>query len=207
MANTDIEQQIIKLRKEIEAHNHAYYVDNNPTMSDFEFDMRLKQLESMEKAYPQYFDKNSPTQRVGSDLTKNFKQIVHQYPMLSLANTYSEGEVTEFYNRVRKSLNTDFDVVCELKYDGASISLIYENGELAAAVTRGDGVRGDDVTANIRTIQSIPIRLCGDFPSRFEIRGEVLMPFAVFDELNREKAENGEPLFANEETENTEETK
>ena len=197
MANTDIEQQIIKLRKEIEAHNHAYYVDNNPTISDFEFDMRLKQLESMEKAYPQYFDKNSPTQRVGSDLTKNFKQIVHQYPMLSLANTYSEGEVTEFYNRVRKSLNTDFDVVCELKYDGASISLIYENGELAAAVTRGDGVRGDDVTANIRTIQSIPIRLCGDFPSRFEIRGEVLMPFAVFDELNREKAENGEPLFAN----------
>ena len=197
MANTDIEQQIIKLRKEIEAHNHAYYVDNNPTISDFEFDMRLKQLESMEKAYPEYFDKNSPTQRVGSDLTKNFKQIVHQYPMLSLANTYSEGEVTEFYNRVRKSLNTDFDVVCELKYDGASISLIYENGELAAAVTRGDGVRGDDVTANIRTIQSIPIRLCGDFPSRFEIRGEVLMPFAVFDELNREKAENGEPLFAN----------
>ena len=164
MANTDIEQQIIKLRKEIEAHNHAYYVDNNPTISDFEFDMRLKQLESMEKAYPQYFDKNSPTQRVGSDLTKNFKQIVHQYPMLSLANTYSEGEITEFYNRVRKSLNTDFDVVCELKYDGASISLIYENGELAAAVTRGDGVRGDDVTANIRTIQSIPIRLCGDFP-------------------------------------------
>lgn len=193
----DVLARIKELRKEIDRYNHAYYVENNPVISDFEFDMKLKQLEEMEKAYPQYFDKNSPTQRVGSDLTKNFKQVEHRYPMLSLANTYSEGEVTDFYNRVKKSLNTDFEIVCELKFDGASISLIYENGELVTAVTRGDGTVGDDVTANIRAIKSIPITLNGNYPSRFEIRGEILMPFAVFEELNEEKAQKGEPLFAN----------
>lgn len=193
----DVLARIKELRKEIDRYNHAYYVENNPIISDFEFDMKLKQLEEMEKAYPQYFDKNSPTQRVGSDLTKNFKQVEHRYPMLSLANTYSEGEVTDFYNRVKKSLNTDFEIVCELKFDGASISLIYENGELVTAVTRGDGTVGDDVTANIRAIKSIPITLNGNYPSRFEIRGEILMPFAVFEELNEEKAQKGEPLFAN----------
>ncbi len=193
----DVLARIKELRKEIDRYNHAYYVENNPVISDFEFDMKLKQLEEMEKAYPQYFDKNSPTQRVGSDLTKNFKQVEHRYPMLSLSNTYSEGEVTDFYNRVKKSLNTDFEIVCELKFDGASISLIYENGELVTAVTRGDGTVGDDVTANIRAIKSIPITLNGNYPSRFEIRGEILMPFAVFEELNEEKAQKGEPLFAN----------
>lgn len=193
----DVLARIKELRKEIDRYNHAYYVENNPIISDFEFDMKLKQLEEMEKTYPQYFDKNSPTQRVGSDLTKNFKQVEHRYPMLSLANTYSEGEVTDFYNRVKKSLNTDFEIVCELKFDGASISLIYENGELVTAVTRGDGTVGDDVTANIRAIKSIPITLNGNYPSRFEIRGEILMPFAVFEELNEEKAQKGEPLFAN----------
>ncbi len=193
----DVLERIKELRKEIDRYNHAYYVENNPIISDFEFDMKLKQLEEMEKAYPQYFDKNSPTQRVGSDLTKNFKQVEHRYPMLSLANTYSEGEVTDFYNRVKKSLNIDFEIVCELKFDGASISLIYENGELVTAVTRGDGTVGDDVTANIRAIKSIPITLNGNYPSRFEIRGEILMPFAVFEELNEEKAQKGEPLFAN----------
>ncbi len=193
----DVLARIKELRKEIDRYNHAYYVENNPIISDFEFDMKLKQLEEMEKAYPQYFDKNSPTQRVGSDLTKNFKQVEHRYPMLSLSNTYSEGEVTDFYNRVKKSLNTDFEIVCELKFDGASISLIYENGELVTAVTRGDGTVGDDVTANIRAIKSIPITLNGNYPSRFEIRGEILMPFAVFEELNEEKAQKGEPLFAN----------
>lgn len=177
----DVLARIKELRKEIDRYNHAYYVENNPIISDFEFDMKLKQLEEMEKAYPQYFDKNSPTQRVGSDLTKNFKQVEHRYPMLSLANTYSEGEVTDFYNRVKKSLNIDFEIVCELKFDGASISLIYENGELVTAVTRGDGTVGDDVTANIRAIKSIPITLNGNYPSRFEIRGEILMPFAVFE--------------------------
>ncbi len=193
----DVLARIKELRKEIDRYNHAYYVENNSIISDFEFDMKLKQLEEMEKAYPQYFDKNSPTQRVGSDLTKNFKQVEHRYPMLSLSNTYSEGEVTDFYNRVKKSLNTDFEIVCELKFDGASISLIYENGELVTAVTRGDGTVGDDVTANIRAIKSIPITLNGNYPSRFEIRGEILMPFAVFEELNEEKAQKGEPLFAN----------
>lgn len=193
----DVLAHIKELRKEIDRYNHAYYVENNPVISDFEFDMKLKQLEEMEKAYPQYFDKNSPTQRVGSDLTKNFKQVEHRYPMLSLANTYSEGEVMEFYNRVKKSLNTNFEIVCELKFDGASISLIYENGELVTAVTRGNGTVGDDVTANIRAIKSIPITLNGNYPSRFEIRGEILMPFAVFEGLNEEKAKKGEPLFAN----------
>lgn len=193
----NIEQQINSLRAEIERHNHAYYVENNPTISDFEFDMKLKQLEELERIYPQYFDKNSPTRRVGSDLTKSFRQVEHRYPMLSLANTYSEGEVADFYARTGKSLGSSFELVCELKFDGASISLIYENGILSTAVTRGDGVRGDDVTANVRTIASIPMKLQGNYPPYFEIRGEVVMPFAVFDRLNEERAKNGEALFAN----------
>lgn len=192
-----IEQQINSLRTEIEQYNHAYYVENNPTISDFEFDMKLKQLEEMERAYPQYFDKNSPTQRVGSDLTKSFRQVEHRYPMLSLANTYSEGDVADFYARTSKLLGSDFELVCELKFDGASISLIYENGSLSTAVTRGDGIRGDDVTANVRTIASIPMRLKGDYLPYFEIRGEVVMPFAVFDQLNEERAKRGDQLLAN----------
>ena len=192
-----IEERISNLRQEIEEYNRQYYIENNPTISDFEFDMKLKQLEEMERAYPQFFDKNSPTQRVGSDLTKTFEQVVHRYPMLSLSNTYSESEVEEFYTRLSRQLGEAFEIVCELKFDGASISLIYEDGELSKAVTRGDGVRGDNVTNNIRAIRSIPTKLVGNYPSRFEIRGEILMPFAVFERLNAERADRGEQPFAN----------
>jgi DNA ligase (NAD+) len=193
----DIEKKIGELRREIEHHNHSYYVENSPEISDFEFDMKMQQLIELEKIYPQYFDANSPSQRVGSDLSNTFTQIEHQYPMLSLANTYSEGEVADFYNRTQKLLNSDFEIVCELKYDGTSISLIYENGELVRAITRGDGVRGDDVTSNVRTIKSIPLKLQGDFPDKFEIRGEILMPFDVFEELNEERKRRQLTLFAN----------
>jgi DNA ligase (NAD+) len=193
-----IKEKIEVLRKEIERLNHSYYVLSEPEVSDFEYDRKLKELEKLEAEHPEYSDPNSPTRRVGSDINKNFVQVEHVYPMLSLSNTYSEGEITEFYNRTLKSLNEDFEIVCELKYDGTSISLIYENGLLARAITRGDGVRGDDVTANVKTIKSIPLKLYGDdCPASFEIRGEVLMPWKVFDELNKERAEAEETLFAN----------
>jgi len=193
-----IKEKIEALRKKIERLNYSYYVLSKPEVSDFEFDHLLKELEQLEAKYPEYFDPNSPTQRVGSDINKSFSQVEHVYPMLSLANTYSEGELRDFYNRTLKSLNEPFEIVCELKYDGTSISLIYENGILIRAITRGDGVRGDDVTANARTIKSIPLKLHGtDYPAAFEIRGEVLMPWSVFDDLNRERAEAEEPLFAN----------
>jgi len=193
-----IEERIKTLRKQIDKLNYSYYVLSQPEVSDFEFDRLLKELEQLEAEHPEYYDPNSPTQRVGSDITKNFAQVEHVYPMLSLSNTYSEGEITDFYNRTLKSLNEPFEIVCELKYDGTSISLTYENGVLIRAVTRGDGVRGDDVTANVRTIKSIPLKLHGtDYPASFEIRGEVLMPWTVFDDLNKERAESEEPLFAN----------
>lgn len=193
-----IEQQIEALRGELNKHNYNYYVLSTPTISDFEFDVKLKELSDLETLYPQYFDANSPTQRVGSDINKSFRQVAHKYPMLSLGNTYTESEVTDFYNRVQKGLNDDFEIVCELKYDGTSISLTYINGELVQAVTRGDGVQGDDVTANVRTIRSIPLKLQGnDYPAQFEIRGEILMPWSVFDALNKERAEQEEALFAN----------
>ena len=193
-----IKDRIEALRKQIERLNYNYYVLSEPEVSDFEFDRLLKELEQLETDHPEYFDPNSPTQRVGSDIAKNFVQVEHVYPMLSLSNTYSEGEVTDFYNRTLKSLNEPFEIVCELKYDGTSISLSYENGALVRAVTRGDGVRGDDVTANVRTIKSIPLKLHGaDYPASFEIRGEILMPWLVFEDLNRERAESEEPLFAN----------
>ena len=190
-------QEIDSLRRELHQHNHNYYVLNNPTISDFEFDAKMRQLQDIESRYPEFYDPLSPTQRVGSDITTSFNQVAHQYPMLSLANTYSEGEVSDFYQRVQKALNEDFELVCELKYDGTSISLIYENGLLQRAVTRGDGVKGDDVTANVKTIRSIPLQLHGDFPSKFEIRGEILMPWAVFDEINKEREAQEESLFAN----------
>lgn len=190
-------QEIDSLRRELHQHNHNYYVLNSPTISDFEFDAKMRQLQDLESRYPEFYDPLSPTQRVGSDITTSFNQVAHQYPMLSLANTYSEGEVSDFYQRVQKALNEDFELVCELKYDGTSISLIYENGLLQRAVTRGDGVKGDDVTANVKTIRSIPLQLHGDFPSKFEIRGEILMPWAVFDEINKEREAQEEPLFAN----------
>ena len=190
-------EKIEQLRKELEQHNYNYYVLSAPTISDMEFDAKLKELQSLEEAHPEFYDPASPTQRVGSDISDGFTQVAHVYPMLSLGNTYSEGEVTEFYERVRKALNEDFELVCELKYDGTSISLTYENGLLLRAVTRGDGEKGDDVTANVKTIRSIPLRLRGQFPALFEIRGEILMPWAVFDDLNREREAQEEQLFAN----------
>ncbi len=194
----DIQHQIEDLRKELELHNYNYYVLSQPVISDFEFDRKMKQLQDLEEAHPEFFDPNSPTQRVGSDITKNFNQVRHQYPMLSLSNTYSGEEIRDFYDRVQKALNEPFEIVAELKYDGASISLIYENGKLMQAITRGDGTMGDDVTANVKTIRSIPLRLHGNnIPGKFEIRGEILMPWAVFDALNKEREEQEEPLFAN----------
>jgi DNA ligase (NAD+) len=194
----EVKQKIDALRKNIEDWNYQYYVLAQPTISDFDFDLQLKELEKLEAGYPEYYDPNSPTQRVGNDINKNFVQVEHLYPMLSLSNTYSEEEVTDFYNRVKKALNEDFEIVCELKYDGTSISLIYENGTLLRAITRGDGARGDDVTANIRTIQSIPLRLHGNnYPALFEIRGEILLPWKAFNKLNEERAETGEAPFAN----------
>ncbi|NDP19667.1 MAG: NAD-dependent DNA ligase LigA [Paludibacter sp.] len=192
-----IKSQIESLRCELEQHNFNYYVLSAPTISDFDFDAKLKQLQELEAAYPEFYDPNSPTQRVGSDNVSGFEQVPHVYPMLSLGNTYSEGEVQDYYERVRKGLNEDFELVCELKYDGTSISLTYENGLMVRAVTRGDGEKGDDVTANVKTIRSIPLRLKGDFPELFEIRGEILMPWSVFEELNREREEQEEQLFAN----------
>lgn len=194
----EIEVKIKSLRDELEQHNYNYYVLSNPTVSDREFDEMMKGLEALEKAYPEYADPTSPTQRVGSDLSKEFEQVIHKYPMLSLSNTYSEEEVRDFYERTERLLNEPFEVVAELKYDGTSISLTYENGRLLRAVTRGDGTRGDDVTANVRTIRSVPLRLRGDeYPQEFEIRGEILLPWAEFDRLNKEREEQEEPLFAN----------
>ncbi|MBQ7388551.1 MAG: NAD-dependent DNA ligase LigA [Paludibacteraceae bacterium] len=190
--------KIKQLRAELEEHNYNYYVKSSPTISDFEFDKKMKELQDLEKSNPEFFDPNSPTQRVGNDINKAFKQVKHIYPMLSLGNTYSKEEVSEFYNRISKTLNEPFEIVCELKFDGTSVSLIYENGELLRAVTRGDGEKGDDITDNIRTIRSIPLRLQKqNIPDFFEIRGEILMPWNVFERLNKEREKDEEPLFAN----------
>ncbi len=230
--------RIVRLRKELHEHNHRYYVLNQPTIGDMEFDMMMRELQDLEAKYPDMADPNSPTQRVGSDLNQEFRQVEHKYPMLSLANTYSEAEVEDFYNSVKKGLgDEEFEICCELKYDGLSISLVYENGKLVRAVTRGDGVRGDDVTANVRTIRSIPLVVnklmseggltpnpspkgegssnkpsslishpssstpplegMGEVFATFEIRGEILMPWQVFEKLNAEREAAGEPLFAN----------
>lgn len=194
---TEIER-IDQLRNELHAHNYNYYVLNAPVISDQEFDRLMRELQDLEAKHPECFDANSPTMRVGSDLNKNFTQVEHKYPMLSLRNTYSESEVADFYERVRKSLNEDFEICCEMKFDGTSISLTYEDGKLVRAVTRGDGVKGDDVTDNVKTIRSIPLVLHGEgYPKNFEIRGEILMPWTVFEDLNRERELREEPLFAN----------
>lgn len=192
-----VKEKIDQLRADLHRHNYNYYVLNAPEISDKEFDDRMRELQELEKEHPECQDDNSPTMRVGSDLNKNFTQVAHKYPMLSLGNTYSESEVTDFYDRVKKALNEDFEICCELKYDGTSISLTYENGKLVRAVTRGDGEKGDDVTDNVKTIRTIPLVLHGSYPESFEIRGEILMPWEVFEELNREKEAREEPLFAN----------
>jgi len=198
MEREEAYRKITDLRKELEDHNYKYYVLAQPEISDFDFDMKLRELEKLEKEFPEFADPYSPTQRVGSDISKAFEQVEHRYPMLSLSNAYSEGEITDFDNRIKKLIGEDFEYVCELKFDGSSISLLYEKGKLVRAVTRGDGVKGDDVTSNVRTIRSVPLSLRGDdYPESFEIRGEIVMPFQVFEEINKQREEAGEPLFAN----------
>ena len=193
------QERIAYLRSELHRHNHSYYVLNMPEISDYEFDQLMRELQDLEAQHPELYDPTSPTMRVGSDLTSEFVQVAHRYPMLSLGNTYSFEEVTDFYNRVKKALGSEpFELCCEIKYDGVSISLTYEEGRLVRAVTRGDGVQGDDVTTNVKTIQSIPLVLQGDdYPADFEIRGEILMPWEQFDRLNREREAQEEALFAN----------
>ena len=200
----DEKERILQLRRELHEHNYRYYVLNQPTISDQDFDFMMHELQSLEERHPELKDENSPTQRVGSDLNQEFRQVEHRYPMLSLANTYSEQDVAVWYESVERGLQGEpFEVCCELKYDGLSISLIYEDGQLVQAVTRGDGVRGDDVTANVKTIRSIPLVLnpapstLNLPPSTFEIRGEILMPWKVFERLNTEREAAEEPLFAN----------
>ena len=196
----DEKQRIEQLRRELHEHNHRYYVDNQPTISDYDFDQLMHELQDLEARHPEMYDPNSPTQRVGSDLQTEFRQVTHKYPMLSLANTYSEQDVRDWYESVKKGLaGEDFEVCCEMKYDGLSISLTYVDGQLVQAVTRGDGVHGDDVTQNVRTIRSIPLELTPttEFPHTFEIRGEILMPWTSFERLNREREAAEEPLFAN----------
>ena len=195
----DESERILQLRKELHEHNYRYYVLNQPTIGDQEFDFLMHELQDLEARHPDMFDANSPTQRVGSDLNPEFRQVEHRYPMLSLSNTYSEQDVREWYESVNKGLaGEDFEVCCEMKYDGLSISLTYVDGRLTQAVTRGDGVHGDDVTANVRTIRAIPLVLPGEgYPHEFEIRGEILMPWAVFERLNKEREAAEEPLFAN----------
>lgn len=195
----DDKQRILQLRKELHEHNYKYYVLNQPSIGDQEFDFMMHELQELEARHPELADPDSPTQRVGSDISTEFRQVAHKYPMLSLANTYSEQDVADFYESVRKGLGgEDFEICCEMKYDGLSISLTYVDGRLVQAVTRGDGVQGDDVTANVRTIRSIPLVLKdGDWPREFEIRGEILLPWREFERINAEREAAEEPLFAN----------
>lgn len=189
--------RIHTLREELNRHNHLYYVKSAPAISDYDYDALLNELIILERTYPEFDSPNSPTRRVGSDISTEFTQVGHRYPMLSLANTYSPEEVADFCNRTQKALTIDPQYVCELKYDGVAISLTYRNGELVQALTRGDGTAGDDVTANVRTIRTIPLTLQGDYPAEFEIRGEIIMPRNIFDELNVQREESGEAPFAN----------
>lgn len=190
--------KIDELRQKLRQYEYEYYILNNPTISDIDYDMMMKDLEALEADFPEYYDSTSPTQRVGSDLTSGDRSVAHRFPMLSLSNTYTQGEVGEFYDRIKKEIGEDFAVVAEIKYDGVSISLIYEDGVLTRAVTRGDGVRGDDVTASVRAIRSIPLKLRGeDIPSLLEVRGEILLPWTEFNRINAEREQKGEPLFAN----------
>lgn len=194
----NIQLEIENLRKQLHEHNYNYYTKNSPTISDFEFDKLLGKLIELETSYPEFYDANSPSMRVGSDINRNFEQVSHRYSMLSLQNSYSQGDVADFYNRTERGLGEAFSLVCEMKYDGTSISLIYEDGRLTRGVTRGDGKQGDDVTSNVRTIRNIPLVLKGDnIPEYVEMRGEILMSWDVFDSLNKEREIQEEPLFAN----------
>ena len=192
------QERIISLTKVLNQHNYNYYVLSNPTISDFEFDKMLEELADLEKRFPEFRQPDSPTMRVGSDISNEFKTVAHDYRMLSLGNTYSEGEITEFYNRIVKEIEQKPEIICELKFDGASISVKYENGQFVRAVTRGDGEKGDDVTENIRTVKSIPLSInSAELPDKFEIRGEIIMPHKSFDALNAERIEIGDTPFAN----------
>ena len=194
----EIRQTIEQLREELNQHNHQYYVLDSPVISDFDFDLKLKQLQELENKHPEFFDENSPTQRVGGAITKNFETVKHDYRMYSLDNSYSKDDLIEWENRIQKVLgDVPLQYTCELKYDGASISITYENGKLKRAVTRGDGVQGDDVTNNIKTIKSIPLQLKGDYPEIFDVRGEIILPFAGFEKMNEELIERGETPYAN----------
>lgn len=194
----NIQETIQNLRDELNQHNHNYYVLDNATISDFEFDLKLKQLQELEEANPDFFDENSPTQRVGGTITKNFKTIPHQYRMYSLDNSYSKEDLVDWENKIQRVLgNVKLEYTCELKYDGASISITYENGKLLRAVTRGDGFQGDDVTNNVKTIKSIPLRLKGNYPEKFDIRGEIILPFAGFEKMNNDLIEIGETPYSN----------
>ena len=193
-----IKEKIEALRRELREHNHKYYVLTSPTISDYEFDMKLKELQALEEQYPEFMDATSPTMRVGGTVTKNFETVVHEHRMYSLDNSYSKEELLDWEKRVLRILgDSAVNFTCELKYDGASISLTYENGELVRGVTRGDGFQGDDVTANIRTIKSVPLRLRGDFPSKFDIRGEIVLPIDGFAKMNEERINNGEDPYMN----------
>jgi DNA ligase (NAD+) len=194
----DIQNTILQLREELNQHNYNYYVLDKPTISDLEFDLKLKQLQDLEHRYPEYFDENSPTQRVGGAITKNFKTVQHDYRMYSLDNSYSKEDLIEWEKRIQKVLgDVPLEYVCELKYDGASISITYENGQLKRAITRGDGFQGDDVTNNIKTIKSIPLKLKGNFPEKFDVRGEIILPFAGFEKMNQELMDIGELPYSN----------
>ncbi len=190
--------RIEELRRALQQHNHNYYVKSEPSISDFEYDLLINELQTLETKFPEFDDNNSPTRRVGSDLNREFESFYHRYPMLSLGNTYNKEELSEFDQRVQKAVGEDYAYFCELKYDGVAVALTYQNGSLSRALTRGDGTRGDDVTHNIRTIRSIPLRLHGDnFPPEFEIRGEVILPAENFKALNSDREKKGEPPFAN----------
>ena len=194
----EIKEKIERLRADLHKHNHNYYVLDAPTIRDFEFDQMLQSLIELEKAYPEFYDSNSPTQRVGGGVTENFKTIRHRYPMYSLANTYSSQEIIQWVERVEKSLgHSDFNFTCELKYDGASINLTYENGIFVRGVTRGDGSQGDDVSLNLKTIPTIPLKLNGTYPNLFEIRGEIVLPIEGFDLINAERVKLGEDPYMN----------
>ena len=197
MDHLGVKTEIDRLVNELNHHNQLYYIQNNPIISDIEFDQLLKKLEQLEKEHPEYASENSPTKRVGGDLTKKFTAVAHRYPMLSLSNTYSEEEIEEWENRIKKSIDEEISYVCELKYDGVAIGIRYENGAMTAAVTRGDGEKGELVTTNVRTIRTIPLQLQNDFPTDFEIRGEIFMPHEQFEALNQEREEAGEALYAN----------
>ena len=197
MTKEEARLRIAALSEELEKHNYNYYILAQPTISDYEFDMKLEELGRLEREFPEFLLPSSPTQRVGGGITKEFKSVKHRYPMLSLSNSYSKEDIDDFINRIKKSVDEEVEFCCELKFDGLSISLQYENGVLARAVTRGDGAQGDDVTTNVKTIRTVPLKLHGDYPAFFEMRGEIVMPYKSFDRLNEQRVETGDDLFAN----------